>query len=519
MAAEFGMSLNGIGPIAMETRVEIVGKNAVLTASARNTSGVSIQSARWCVHARGIIGCAFNLWTTAEWRDGVTLRWKLPRKIAGGLPEHSVKLVLLDLSAEAQETFKNNARLTEDARSTGIQRGLEEKQKADEARREKNRLEAQAQADVARRRLAEQLKEAEVGNIGAQKWLAYAYANGEGAPNDPLSAARWYRKAAELDDPWAEYGLATLYALGRGVAQSNVAASALYENAATQGYAPAQYMMAYLFFNGTGVPQDYSRAHMWANLAASVGVKDAVLLRDAIAVRLAPDQLAAAQKAATAWEPRRNDNQISNVPASVHAQSSGSGFGISHDGYIITNHHVVDGCRTIQIAEGGQRMTVSLTATDPGNDLALVKSERIFETPARIRGKAARLGEPVWAAGFPYSDVLHAFNVTPGAVSAEYVKQLQITAPIQPGNSGGPLFGKEGAVVGIVVARLGETFTLKTGSIAQNVNFAIKASVLKEFLDSKYISYISDSVNDPTLDPTVLAEEARKFTVLLECWN
>jgi S1-C subfamily serine protease len=298
------------------------------------------------------------------------------------------------------------------------------------------------------------------------------------------------------------------------------------DKAASQGYAQAQYWLARLYFSGVGVPQDYTRAHMWANLSASDGWKEAVPLRDEIAGRLAPGQLAAAQSLAGDWQPRRTANSPSRIAGVQQLVSTGSGFGVSREGHIITNYHVVEGCSTIRIAEGATRALASVAAEDPKNDLALLKSDRTFDSPARIRAIPLKLGEPVWAAGFPLSGTLApSINVTPGAVSSEAgikndVTRFQITAPIQPGNSGGPLLSKDGSVAGVVVEKANEAYVVTVyGSMPQNVNFAIKSSVLREFLDSTHLSYALAAQGDPSLDPTVLAERAGHFTVSLECWK
>ena len=75
--ADFQLSLNGVGPIVMDTTVEIKGKNAVLTGWARNDSGSSIRYAEWCVQPVGQRKCAFKVWTVAIWQPGETLKWNL----------------------------------------------------------------------------------------------------------------------------------------------------------------------------------------------------------------------------------------------------------------------------------------------------------------------------------------------------------------------------------------------------------------------------------------------------------
>lgn len=95
----------------------------------------------------------------------------------------------------------------------------------------------------------------------------------------------------------------------------------------------------------------------------------------------------------------------------------------------------------------------------------------------------------------------------------------QITAPVQPGNSGGPVLDYSGNIMGVVVSKLDALQTAKiTGDIPQNVNFSINLGVLRSFLDASSVEY--DVVpSDKTLPTTVIADKAKGFTVLFECWK
>jgi uncharacterized protein (DUF2147 family) len=96
-------------------------------------------------------------------------------------------------------------------------------------------------------------------------------------------------------------------------------------------------------------------------------------------------------------------------------------------------------------------------------------------------------------------------------------RYLQISAPVQPGNSGGPLLDASGHLVGIVTAKLNAVRIAKfTGDIPQNVNFAVKAEVAKTFLDSKGIAY-RKGASDPQLSPADVGDIGRQFTVYVRC--
>ena len=96
-------------------------------------------------------------------------------------------------------------------------------------------------------------------------------------------------------------------------------------------------------------------------------------------------------------------------------------------------------------------------------------------------------------------------------------KRLQITAPVQPGNSGGPLLDNAGNVIGVVVSKFDAVRAAKlTGDIPQNVNFAIKGALVRSFLDVHGVAYRRRPSN-AKLAPERLAEMARGFTAAVHC--
>jgi S1-C subfamily serine protease len=98
--------------------------------------------------------------------------------------------------------------------------------------------------------------------------------------------------------------------------------------------------------------------------------------------------------------------------------------------------------------------------------------------------------------------------------------QLQITAPIQPGSSGSPVMNKKGEIVGVVAMKLSDSKMAKaTGQVGQNVNFAVNGQTMKSFLDAHKVVYVTGgllSFNKSTAD---MADEARKWTTVVECWK
>lgn len=140
-------------------------------------------------------------------------------------------------------------------------------------------------------------KAAEQGDAESQNNLGVLYATGEGVPRNDAEAARWYRLAADQGDLEGMSNLATMYLSGRGVERDVVKAFHLCRDAAEGGYAVAQNNLALMYANGEGVGQDYVWAYAWVDLAADK-IPSAAELRDRIAKKLSPDEIARARKRA-----------------------------------------------------------------------------------------------------------------------------------------------------------------------------------------------------------------------------
>jgi Trypsin-like peptidase domain len=204
--------------------------------------------------------------------------------------------------------------------------------------------------------------------------------------------------------------------------------------------------------------------------------------------------------------------------------SSGSGVMIGDHGEVLTNAHVVNACAQISVrSPAGDSATAQLIARDEKNDLAVVRAKPLSSVASFRDGKPVRAGDAIVVLGYPLAGLLATTaNLTVGNVSAlaglgDDSRYLQISAPIQPGNSGGPLLDGSGHLVGIVTAKLDAAFAIRvTGDIPQNVNFALKAEVARTFLDSNGIAYHS-APSDKQLSPADIGDIARPFTLRIEC--
>lgn len=205
--------------------------------------------------------------------------------------------------------------------------------------------------------------------------------------------------------------------------------------------------------------------------------------------------------------------------------SSGSGFIVGANGEVLTNAHVVNGCSAVRARlPGDADQSATVIALDRKNDLALLKLARHPAARATFRtGSAIRPGDSVVALGYPLAGILASQpNVSVGAISAlagigDDIRYLQMSAPIQPGNSGGPLLDSSGNVVGIVSLGLDSVALLRdTGQVPENVNFAIKDDIAKRFLDKNNVGYDTTPVGR-TLSAADVSEHAMAFTVFVEC--
>lgn len=205
------------------------------------------------------------------------------------------------------------------------------------------------------------------------------------------------------------------------------------------------------------------------------------------------------------------------APPAPSVVSSGSGFVLNIAGEVVTNHHVIEGCSSIEV----DGRTAERVADWPEADLAVLapRSPDGGRPHARLAAGAARLNSDVTVAGYPLSDILGGLNVTRGAVTSlsglgGEPGQMQISAPIQSGNSGGPAFDRAGTVVGVVVATLNPQ-TLRVAP--QNVNFAVKADLLRMFLSANRVAFETADDGTPPMSPEALADHAAAVTVLITC--
>ena len=211
--------------------------------------------------------------------------------------------------------------------------------------------------------------------------------------------------------------------------------------------------------------------------------------------------------------------------AARRAVSSGTGFVVAAR-RIMTNHHVIDGCAEVAARlPDGRELPARVLASDATRDLALLSTEAEAGPVLLFRSAGAyRRGEGVVTYGFPLAGLLSSGpTLTTGEVSAlaglaDNQRHLQISAPVQPGNSGGPLLDMRGQVIGVVVSKLNAgQVARQTGDIPQNVNFAVKHTEALEFLREQNVAATPGPANDAPRAADAVGEVAHPSTLFLRC--
>jgi TPR repeat protein len=329
-------------------------------------------------------------------------------------------------------------------------------------------------------------KAAEQGIALAQVNVGNAYSHGEGVPQDYREALKWFYKAADQQYPEAEYIIGVCYYFGQGVPSDHAETVKWYRKAADQGLAHAQYNLGSDYISGDGIIKDYVLAYKWDDLAAAQGETNAKADLPILEQRMTPEQIAEGQRLAREFKPEHATGY--SAPSTVTAVasplpiSSGTGFFITADGFLITAAHVVNGATQIRIFTCKGLVPARLVKFDAANDLALLKTEGQFSALPIVPSRSVKLGNTAATIGFPnialqgFSPKLSKGEIGSLTGAQDDPRYFQISVPVQPGNSGGALVDKRGNVIGVVAATSGE--------LPENVNYAIKSSFLLGFLES-----------------------------------
>ncbi len=199
----------------------------------------------------------------------------------------------------------------------------------------------------------------------------------------------------------------------------------------------------------------------------------------------------------------------------VVAAASGTGFFVSRQGHIITNHHVIDGCSVVKPVIGGKEYDSKIIAVDKVNDLAILKSNITPTKVYSVSDEDGQLLEEVIVAGYPLGKKISAaIKATSGTVTAlaglgDNYAEFQTDAALNSGNSGGPIINEFGNVIGVAVSKIQQEGV-------ESFNFGIKSSVLKIFANANGIKFLPP--NRREMKKKDLGKLITEGTVYLDCW-
>jgi len=273
------------------------------------------------------------------------------------------------------------------------------------------------------------------------------------------------------------------------------------------------------YAQGRGVPQDYVEAYKWFNLSFAQGSDQPISISDPtpreqlrqlgeqafneLKAEMTPEQIAEGQQLTREFRPRKAPEASSFVSENdivgSNPEASGTGFFITDDGYLITNYHVVKGATKFRLVASAGLIDAKVVQVDAANDLALLKAnaegrmknEEAFKPLPIAASRTVALGGTVATVGFPdiglqgFAPKLAKGEIASLSGAADDPRYFQISVPVQPGNSGGALVDDRGNVIGIVSAKLDASAVLAaSGALPENVNYAVKSSLLLSFLES-----------------------------------
>jgi hypothetical protein len=203
--------------------------------------------------------------------------------------------------------------------------------------------------------------------------------------------------------------------------------------------------------------------------------------------------------------------------------SSGSGFAVSSQGFIVTNHHVIEGCKEVYIHSNHNAVLARIIAFDAVNDLALLKGNFSPNESFALESSSPILLQDIYVAGYPFGkDISSSVKVTKGIISSltgfnNNSSTIQIDAALQPGNSGGPIIDENGNVIGVAVAKMDSDYSLKQyGVVPERTNFGIKSSVVVNMLENNAVKI--SPLKKVKLDKLDLAQIISKGTFYISCW-
>jgi TPR repeat protein len=379
-------------------------------------------------------------------------------------------------------------------------------------------------------------KAATQGYAKAQFSLGVMYDLGQGVPQNYNEAAKWYTKAAAQGHTDAQFNLGVTYSKGEGVPQNYTVAAKWFTKAAAQGVVEAQFILGLMYSEGEGVLKDYVESYKWFLLAEMNGDRDAKKFKESLRDKMTSNQTEEAQQRVNMLKKVKGflaerkvekdseeDKQIVQNIVKGSPAISATGFLITSDGFILTACHAVEEATRIEVLYNQKQYAAKVIRKDTLTDVAVLKIEdnNLPFLPI-VSSSTVKIGDAVFTIGYPRITLQGSEpKFTEGSISslsglANDSKCFQISIPIQPGNSGGPLVNEKGEVIGIIVSSLNDVaILLITGSVPQNVNYALKSSFVLSFMESMPDLSKKIIIPNSVKDRTAAIEKTGKSIVVI----
>ena len=348
-----------------------------------------------------------------------------------------------------------------------------------------------------------ELKAAEMGNEEAMLNVAGAYKQGQGTLKNIGKSTHWLLRSAEKGNPESMTKVALAYVEGFGLSENPM-----------EG-------LAWLYV------AEFKRNNKAIDLikTAEAKLNNSLILmaqdRAKVIIDLIKEGRRTSDSSVSGSSSMPSPGQVAPSKPKHESKGSGSGAVVSSSGHVVTAAHVIKGSTYLEVVTPTGTHPATVLSVDDANDVALLKVDQVFEAHIPVgRSSAVRLGQSVATIGFPNIGIQgHSPKVTQGMISGENgvqndIRMWQISVPIQPGNSGGPLLDEHGHLVGVVVASLSLRAIQITGSVPQNVNYAIKGAYLEPLLNFHKVTVAqAPSVAPGSFQDMVAA--AQKASVLI----
>ena len=209
---------------------------------------------------------------------------------------------------------------------------------------------------------------------------------------------------------------------------------------------------------------------------------------------MTPGQIAEGQRRSANFVPRKvqtSDSGKDEIPRIDERRGAGTGFFVTEDGVVLTAAHVIHDAQRIIVQTRKGSFPATVLTVDAANDVAVIKVGGSFSALPVLSSREVKLGANVFTMGFPNPDIQGLSpKLTKGDISGlaglrDDPRHFQISVPIQPGNSGGPLVDSFGNVVGLIVNKLNDAAAAElTGTLPQTVNYAVKSHYVLGVLDA-----------------------------------